>query len=100
MLARLSLELTFSGEAERRESLSREAVDMARRLGDIASLGSALRARWLARWEPEGLDERAGLAEELLRLARETGDRELELRGRARRIPCSLEQGRIREVEA
>lgn len=100
MLARLSLELTFSGEAERRESFSREAVDMARRLGDIASLGSALRARWLARWEPEGLDERAGLAEELLRLARETGDRELELRGRARRIPCSLERGRIREVEA
>jgi eukaryotic-like serine/threonine-protein kinase len=100
MLARLALELTFSGETELRESLSREAVDMARRLGDIAALGSALRARWVARWEPEGLDERAGLAEELLRLARETDDRELELLGRARRIACSLERGHIGEVDA
>ncbi len=100
LLARLSLELTFSDESQRTEPLSRQAVEMARRLGDIAALGNALRARWMAVWGPDGLDERSALAGEILRLARETSDRELELLGRARRAASSLESGDIRAVEA
>lgn len=92
LMARLSLELTFSDEAALRESLSLDAVEMARRVGDVVALCNALRARWLARWGPDGLDERAALAEEHLALARSTGDREIELLARARRITCLVER--------
>ena len=93
LLARLSLELTFSDEAEPAEPISREAVELGRRLGDAASLEGALRARWMAVWGPDGLEERAALAEELLALGRSTGDRELELAGRCRRATCALQSG-------
>ena len=99
LLARLSLESTFSDETALTEPFSREAVEMARRLGDAASLAPALRARWMAVWGPEGLAERSALAEELLGLARATGDQELELVGRGRRVSSSLESGDIRAVE-
>jgi AAA ATPase domain len=100
LLARLSLELTFSDEAELAEPISQEAIELARRLGDAASLESALRARWMARWGPEGLEERLALAKETLRLARATGDQELELAGRCRRVTSSLQAGDTRAVEA
>lgn len=100
VLSRFSLELTFSGESEPMEVLSREAVEMARRLGDVAALASALRARWLAVWGPDGLEERTALADEILKLARATGDRETELIGRARRATCAVEAGDIGEAEA
>jgi tetratricopeptide (TPR) repeat protein len=102
VLARFSLELSFHDDPALRETLreflSREALAMARRLGDTAALAIALRARWLAVWGPDGLDERSALAEEMLSLARQGGDRELELVGRARRIAGSLESGEIPAV--
>ena len=100
LLARLSLELTFSDESELAEPISREAVELARRVGDVASLGSALRARWMAVWGPDGLEERSALAEETLRLARATGDTELEVAGRVRRATSALQSGEGRVVEA
>jgi tetratricopeptide (TPR) repeat protein len=100
VLSRFSLELTFSGESEPMEALSGEAVEMARRLGDVAALASALRARWLAVWGPDGLEERTALADEILKLARATGDRETELIGRARRATCAVEAGDIGAAEA
>jgi tetratricopeptide (TPR) repeat protein len=100
LLARLSLELTFSDESGLAEPISREAVELARRHGDPASLGSALRARWMAVWGPDGLAERSALATETLRLARATADPELELAGRVRRVTSSLQSGDVRAVEA
>jgi tetratricopeptide (TPR) repeat protein len=106
LLARLSAELTFSTELtlseelQRIEPLSRQAVEMARRVGDVASLGSALHARWLALMAPDDQDERSALAGEVLRLARMTGDRELELLGRVVRLASSLESADIQAVEA
>jgi tetratricopeptide (TPR) repeat protein len=102
LLARLSLELTFSGSegTELRGSLSQQGVDMARRVGDPTALSDALRARWMAVWGPAGLEERSTIAEEILRLARETGDRETELAGRARRTASLVESGDIRAAEA
>jgi tetratricopeptide (TPR) repeat protein len=100
LLARLSLELTFSDETELAEPISRQAVELARRLGEVTSLGNALRARWMAMWGPDGLDERSALAEEMLRLARATGDQELELAARSRRATSSLQSGDIRVLEA
>jgi tetratricopeptide (TPR) repeat protein len=99
ILSRLSLELTFSDETELREALSLEALEMARRLGEVVPMASALRARWLAVWGPDGLEERRGLAEDILRLGGATGDRETELIGRARRITCAIEAGDMRSAE-
>jgi AAA ATPase domain len=100
LLARLSLELTFADETERTRSLSREAVAMARRLADPVALRSAIDARWMAVWGPDGLEERTALAAELLRVAAQTGDRETELVALARRAASSLESGDIRAVQA
>jgi AAA ATPase domain len=100
LLARLSVEFTFSDETNRIESLSLEAVAMARRLADPAALRGALDTRWMAVWGPYGLEERTALAEEILRLARETGDREIELGGHASRAASSLESGDIRAAQA
>ncbi len=105
LLARLSTELTFSteltacDEAQRTEPLSRQAVEMARRVGDVAALGSALHARWLALMGPDEQDERSALAGEVLQLARTTGDRQLELLGRVIRVANSLESADIQAVE-
>jgi len=100
LLARLSLELTFSDEPQRPEPLSRQAVEMARRLDDVACLVSAVHIRWVALDAPDDREECSALAGEVLELAQTTGDRELELLGRVARAASSLESGDIRAVEA
>jgi AAA ATPase domain len=100
LLARLSLELTFADETKRTDSLSLEAVTMARRLADPVALRSAIDARWMAVWGPDGLEERTALVAELLQVAAQTGDREIELDGLAMRAASSLESGDIRAVHA
>jgi tetratricopeptide (TPR) repeat protein len=100
LLARLASEFTFSDDTKRTESLSLEAVAMARRLADPAALRDAVDARWMAVWGPDGLDERIALAAEILRVARETGDREMELDGLAYRAGSSLEAGEIDAARA
>ena len=99
-LARLSVELTFSDEDHLKEALSRKAVDMARRLRDPAALGHALDARWMAIWGPDGLDERAALSDEILRLAKQTNNRDLELCGREQRAATALEFGDVLTVDS
>jgi AAA ATPase domain len=99
LLARLSLELTFSDEPQLAEPLSRQAVEMARRLDDVGCLVSALHARWVALAAPDRREEGRALAGEVLQLAQTTGDRELELFGRVLRAGSSLEGGDIRTVE-
>lgn len=100
VLARLSVELTFSEEVHLTDSLSRQAVEMARRLGDAGSLGDALGARWMAVWGPDGLGERSAVAAEILQLVQQTGDRDLEFRGRALRAATALELGDFLAAEA
>jgi tetratricopeptide (TPR) repeat protein len=100
LLARLSLELTFSDEPQLTEPLSRQAVEMARRLDDVGCLVSALHARYVALAAPDWWEEGRALAGEVLQLARATGDRELELFGRVLRAGSSLEGGDIRTFEA
>jgi tetratricopeptide (TPR) repeat protein len=99
LLARLSLELTFSDDPALRESLSRDAVEMARRLEDTSVLGTALRARWAAVWAPDRLDERSAVSDEIVRLARDTDDVEHELRSLALRASAAMERGQFHTAE-
>ncbi len=75
MLGRLAEEITVSDPYERRESLCRPAIEMARRIGAPAALAPALKSAHWALWIPETAEERRRIADEILELARTSGDR-------------------------
>jgi len=100
LLARLAAELYFADQPDRRIALSREAVAMARRVGDPAALAYALQTSHLARWVPDNVGERIEITAELLELAEAVGDPELRLLGQGWRVPDLLELGEITAVDA
>ena len=99
VLARLGLKLRYLGVRERSDALSHEAVELARRLGDLSTLACALTARHAVLLGPDHLDARLAIANEMLRLADETGDRELALRGHAVRMLDHLQMGDIAALD-
>ncbi len=100
VLARLAAELAFAPNDSRRDALSRDALAMARRLGDPATLAYALNCRHLAAWGPDDLEDRLALATEMVRLAERVGDRDLEARGRHLRVTNLLELGDREALDA
>ncbi len=104
VLARLAMALQASPGRERANALSDEAVAMARRVGDPATLAYALHSRHVALFAPRHLEERLAIATEMVRLAEQAGDREQVARGRHFRIVDLLETGDVRtayrEMEA
>jgi DNA-binding SARP family transcriptional activator len=72
LLARLAGALRDQPSLEPRASLSREAVEVARRIGDKETLAYTLTALFMATWGPE-TDELVAITEEVSRLAEETG---------------------------
>jgi tetratricopeptide (TPR) repeat protein len=100
LLARLAMELYFSGRGERRATLVDEAVAIARRLGEPATLAYALNARYAALWGPENVEERLTIADEVVELARRAGDHRLAREGRGRRIVALFELGDVAVAHA
>ncbi len=99
LLARLALELYYAGAPERRLEVSEEAVALARRIGDPATLAVCLDARHYALWRPETVEQRLEVAAELRRIAEQAGDPELELEGAAWTIIDLLELGDVRGAD-
>jgi tetratricopeptide (TPR) repeat protein len=95
LLARLAMELYFTGVGERRASLVDEALTIARRLDDPATLAYALNARYAALWGPEDVEQRLAIADEVVELAQRAGDHRLAREGRGRRIVALLELGDV-----
>lgn len=93
LLMRLAVELHFTDEDERRARLSDEAVAMARRLAEPRLVAEALGARHIALWRPESVVDQLAAATEVCRIARDLGDRELELQGEYWRLCDLLELG-------
>jgi len=100
LLARLSVALAFTGAEGRRDTLSAEAVGMARRVGDAGLLAVALAARCDAVSGPDHVSERLAAAEEVTALARRAGDRGGELLGRRLAVVALAEAGRWPAVDA
>lgn len=104
VLACLAMALYWSDGPERRDALSREAVAMARRLGDHATLAFTLNSSLKAVWAPGGVEERLATAGEILALSAVSGDRSLELEARRWNVVSLLEQGDVpaadREIAA
>jgi tetratricopeptide (TPR) repeat protein len=92
LLAHLALEMWSANEpVDRRVAVSEEALEMARRVDDSEALVTALHARHWALTTPGMTFERLGHSEEMLRIARETVDPELEFLAHNARFHCFLE---------
>src|SRR5207247_1069032 len=76
---------------ERRAQLSSEAVAMARRIGDPATLAYVLATRVLAVYGAHTVDERLSHSLEVLALAESFGDRKLMIFGHAHASTAALE---------
>jgi DNA-binding CsgD family transcriptional regulator len=103
VLARLARALLFGPQAERRLALSEEAVGLARRLGDPATLAAVLYDHHLAIWGSEQAEvagERLAVATEVIGLAEQLGDRAMALRGRGLRRTDLLELGDLAGFDA
>jgi len=103
VLAGLARALVSSPQVERRLALSEDAVRMARRLGDPATLAAVLFGRHLAIWGSERAEvagERLAIATEAVGLAEQIGDRAMALRGRGLRRIDLLELGDLAGYDA
>ena len=76
LLSRLAAALRHGPSRERRERLSEEAIEIARRIGDPATLAYALAAAAAALHAPDNARRRLAEGEEIVSLAVETGDME------------------------
>jgi tetratricopeptide (TPR) repeat protein len=99
LLGRLAQALYWAPDRARTLELSAEALSAARRLGDRAAIAYALDSRNVALWGPDSLDERVQVAEEMLRLGRELGDRDIQVEAYAWLITYALETGPIELVD-
>ena len=100
VMGRLAQALYWSESHARRVSLGDQAVEMARRLGDTATLAYTVNARRTALWDCESIDDRLAAGKEIVRLAERVADAELMLQGRLDRIVDLLELGEIEAADA
>jgi DNA-binding SARP family transcriptional activator/tetratricopeptide (TPR) repeat protein len=99
LLARLSGALRDEPSRERRDELSLEAIELARRSGNASSLAYALGARGHAIAAPDTTEELLSLGTELCETARSLGDRERVTAGHAVRTLALLIRGDVRLAE-
>jgi tetratricopeptide (TPR) repeat protein len=101
LLARLAPALFMDVDAvPRRRALSQRAVAMARRLGHQPTLAYTLRARHVAIWAPDTVEERMAIATELLHLGTATRDRDLIFHAHFWRYCAALERGDAGALDA
>jgi tetratricopeptide (TPR) repeat protein len=91
LLVRLAVAIYWCDLAERREALVGEAVVIARRLGDPATLAFVLDQGRIATSGPDTLERELAWAHELFALAEEVGEPELAGRARVWHIDLLLE---------
>jgi hypothetical protein len=81
VLATLAAHLTFEPDHEQRVTLLHEADGLARGIGEPELIGGVLMAEYLSLWNPSTSARRAEIAKEINRLARSSGDPDLEFFG-------------------
>lgn len=100
VMARLAGALRDQTEREPRDRLSDEAVGMARRIDDPATLSYALEGRFSAVWGPENAEERLAIATEILDLATKAGEGERIAQGLDFRTVVFIERGEMALADA
>ena len=99
LLGRLAMELHFSREPERCQALARQAVALARELGDPSTLAFALNAHHWAQRAQDAVGELLAVADETIRYAEASAELELALQGHSWRLVDLLELGQADEVD-
>ncbi len=104
VMTRLALELYYSDDVDRREQLSAEAVELARRIEDPEALSYAIEAAASATGGPDNPDERLAAGTHIFVLAEEAANRERRAVSYVYRLPALMEVGDIstfdKEIEA
>jgi eukaryotic-like serine/threonine-protein kinase len=98
VMARLALELHWTSEVERRDEMSRRAVELAERLSDAKLRATALYSRFMATHGAEDAGVRLSLAGEILRLAEQANDFEMIFWARSLRMGALVELGKMVEA--
>jgi DNA-binding SARP family transcriptional activator len=99
LMGRLAVTLAFAEVEHRKPLLARQALQMARRIADKATLADVLASTQLASHGPDTLRESLAMTEELGRIADEIGDRRLHAVAHSRLLDFLLELGDIDGVE-
>ena len=95
LLAQLAVELMYDSTLERRDELSRAALEMARTLGDAPTLALTLSARAMASSDPSTVSERLRLADELRKVAVGLGSLELQFLAASHAASPTLASGDV-----
>jgi len=99
LLARLAGALRDEPTRDRRDGMSREAVELARRRGNLAALAYALDGRVPVIIAPDTIAECLAIADELCELAARIGDVQRLAHGHLHRVIALLMLGRVKELE-
>ena len=99
LLGRLAEALQWSDPGNRRGALAREAVDLARRVGDPTTLVEVLYRMYVAILGPDTATERLATSTEILELTRSCQNPRLGLRAGYLRIRDLLELGHIDNLD-
>ena len=100
LLGSLAVALYWSDAAERRAELAREALDMARRLGDEPTLGIALGTAQLATGGPDTNEQGLAWLDELFAITARTGETVISLAARSRHVDLLLELEDVAAADA
>jgi len=100
LLARLAKALEYGPDIDRRIALASQALAIARRVADPATLAAVLVDHHRATWGGSSLTDQLAIATEILQLAEAAGDRLLALQGRLYRSLDLLELGEIAAMRA
>jgi DNA-binding SARP family transcriptional activator len=100
LLSRMSGALRDEHSRERRDTISREAVELARGTGNPNALSYALDGRAAAIFAPDTLTDCLALGSELVELGRGIGDPEQAAHGLFHRIVAQIPLGKISEAKA
>jgi DNA-binding CsgD family transcriptional regulator len=96
--ARLAESFAYLRELDQARPASEQALALAEQSSDPLAVAAALRARQLVCSGPDGLDDRAQLANRMLALARHTRQAGVEVWAHLWRIDASFEQGDLGHV--
>ena len=100
LLGAIGTELVWRDPQGEAAAVGREAVEMARRLGDPGTLASALaRQTFLMAATPDAPRMQVTNSEELIELAERAGNRELAVRGHVYRLVALLALGDVPEAD-
>jgi len=99
LMAHLALEQTWRADRAELARLSGEAIAMARRFADPATLADVLLSTFYPMWNPSTGEQRWKHTDELLALADELGDRRIAVHAYHHRARMAMELGDLTEIQ-